>query len=683
MLYGILLWVFLAFTGPAWAGDPFGFTGIWTYSETGGDVEDLSQFRHTYILNYSKEMSQYMSLSSSLRYNENLPSEGAATDTTAPWISLDTRNDLFYLNFSASQNQFSRDGAPTNTDSSWGATLFTLDPAWPILRAFFNQGRNYDDSSPRRLDNESLDYGGSVEYTWRDLELLYDLKGSMADNQLDGSTSDNRDQLGQVKFVRDFFSGSLTVNASQQYRENRLITESPTSVGGEFLLPATLLSASSGVDDTPASGSLTDNPSLIDGDLVNSAGVDITTGTVSQNMAAEINFQPVDRLRILLDQELSSALQGLLDWQVWVSDDAISWSQVPNIPAVYRLESARTVVVVDLLSVTSSRYVKVVSDISIVSFAAVFVTELEMGEIRTASASRVSIRTESVSQQSEIGLSYRPNEKWRVSYNFRRFLAEQDRAANTEQLNQSINAGFSPTDRLDFSLGVSDNISKLDGAPDLRTRTYSAFMDAQLLSTFDLSLGYSRSESDGDDGRSLNSDTLNVILNAILYPDLTASLTNGWSRSRDQDDNQATSIWIALDANARMSPELELSLNVSYGESRTEGVIDAPEVSDSTTRYGLTANYRPSDILQFSGTVNRDEERGQNSLSGNSSYLVSRRLQALFSFVYEFGDQESEQYNTTLNWLMTEQFSLEVAGNFVSAAGSDSWVLSSTLNANF
>ncbi len=680
---GGLICLLLALAMPAQAGDPFSFSGNWNYRETGGDIETSSQFSHSYTLNYSKELSQFMTLSSSLRYNENLPTEGAATDSTSPSISLDTRNDLFFLGLNATQTKFNRENSPSRTDQSWGGTLFTLQEEWPALRLFFNQGKNYDDRSPRRNDTESTTYGGGIDYELADFTMLYDYRYGEFDDNVDGSSSENTEHMAQLKYSRRFFDDRLGLTASQQYRKNRTTSKIPTSIGGDFLLPVAILSAASGADDTPANGVLANNPDLIDGDIVTPAGVNITSSLIKQNIAAEVNFQPVDRFKVLLDQELSLALQGLLSWEVWVSNDGVSWTQVPNIPAVYQLENNQTEVVIDLIDLTNSRYVKAVSDISIISAISVFVTEIEVGEIRTSSASRVSIRTEVISHQTEVGLGYRISAKWQTSYNFRRAKTEQNRGADTERINHSFNISYFPTARLSFSLGIGESSDKADGAEDRTTRTFAASMNAELLRTLNLSLGYTRTETDDGIGRDTSSDTVNVIFNAIIYPDLTASLTNSWTRSQNQNGSETTTMGVNLNTSANLTPKLDVNFNGTYVDSSTEGLRDESDFDDNSTRYGVNANYRPSDILQLSGTFNRNEDTNQNTLAGNATLLPSRKLQALFGFVYEFGDEERELYNSTLSWLMTQQLSWQTTGSYISSAGGDSWAVSSTVNANF
>ncbi len=680
---GCWLCLLLALAIPVQAGDPLGFTGNWTYRETGGDIESTSQFSHSYTLNYNKQLSQFMTLSGSLRYNENLPSEGVDTDSINPSIALDTRNDLFFLGLSASQNRVNREGSPSTTDNSWGGTFFTLKEDWPALRAFFNQGHNYDDGSPRQVDTESIDFGGSIEHEWSDFAMLYDFRSATTDDQLDGSSTENIEHLAQLEYSRSFFAETLTVFASQQYRDNETVTETPNTGGGDFLLPVSISFAFSGGDDTPANGTLAGNGALNDNDEITSAGIDIVGSQLSQNIAVQVDFQPVDRLQILLDRELSLALQGLLSWRVYTSDDGNSWTQVANIPATYRLDNFRTVVVLDLLNTANSRFVKAVSDISIVSVDPVFVTEIEAGEISTSAAPRVSIRRTSISHQSEIGLTYRPNERWQVSYNFRRVDNEQNRGPDSEQLNQSISASYFPTERLSFTLSLSDSIDKIEDAEDRNTRSYAASMNTALLRTLDFSLGYTRTESDDGAARQTTSDSVNAIFNAIIYPDLTASLLNSWSRTENQSGGETTTMGVTLNTNARLSPKLDVNLNASYVENSTDGPVDEADISDASTRYGVSVNYRPSDVLQLGGSFNRDEETNQNTLAGNATLLASRKLQAIFGLAYEFGDEESEQYNSTLSWLITRHLSWQTTGSFISSEGGDSWALSSTVNANY
>ena len=666
------------------AGDPFGLTGNWSYRETGGDVENLSTFNHSYTLNYNKEVSQFIGVNGAVRYNEHQPSTGTSSDSLNASISFDLRNDLFSSNLGVSRNQSNRDDAASTYTDTLGGTFYTLKKKWPILRLFFSASDNYDDGQPRSSDTESLTLGSSIDYNWRDFDMLYNFRNSTTEDQISGSSNETIEHLAQLRYSRSFFQNRLSIAASQQYQRNETISEITPSIGGEFLVPVTILEAFSGADDTPAFGALPANPSLIDGDAISSAGVEIATTIVAQNVAARVNFQGVSRLRVLLDQELTPALQGLLSWEVWQSIDASTWTQIVGVlPAVYQLENTRTVVLLDLLTPVNARYLKAVSRIGLISPTAVHVTELEAGDVRTTTASRVSIRSQLTNYQTEFSASYRPNEKWRVSYSMRMNQNEQAGGLNSTQVNHSVNAGYFPTERLSFSLGISENTDQTDGSAEQTSRNYAVSVSSALMKTLNLSLGYTRSETSRGEQVNSSSDNINAVIYAIIYPDLTASLSNDWSRTQGGDGNESSSFGMTLNVNARISPRFDVNLSASYVESNSStGEVTADTV-DSSTRYSLNANYRPSDVLLLSGSLTRDEEADRNTFNGNATFLATRKIQTTFGYTLSFGEEESSQYNATLNWLLNRQMSLQTNGNYQVAEDRTSWAFASTVNAKF
>lgn len=669
---------------PALAGDPFGLTGNWSYRESGGDTGSASIFSQGYTLNYNKELSQFIAVNGAVRYNDNQPSVGGSNDSLNPSLSFDLRNDLFFVNLGASRSQNNRENAPSSYTDTLGGTFYTLNRDWPVARLFFSTSDHSDDSRPHLKDSESLTLGGSVEYELAGLGILYDFRNSITDDHVGASKSENIEHLVHLKYTRSFFQDRLTLAASQQYQNNETISEISPGLGGEFLLPVTSLAAFSGADDTPAFGVLPSNPSLIDGDEISPAGVDIATTIVAQNMAVQINFQPVNRLRIFLDQQLTATLQSLLDWELWQSADGSTWTQISGIrPTVYQLENAQTVVVIDLLAPVNSRFLKAVSRIGLVSATPVLVTEMEVGETQTSTASRVTIRSRLINYQTEFNANYRPGEKWQIGYNMRLNQNDQDRGTSSTQLNQSVNVGYFPTERLSYSFGVSENYDRIDGSEERNTRNYAVSVSSALLSTLNLSLGYTRIETANEGSTDTSSDNINVVINAILFPDLTASLSNNWSRAQNHDGSEVTSFGVVLNAYARMSPRFDLNLTASYVESDNSGVAETAETEDAATRYSLNATYRPSDILLLSSSFNRDEESDQNVISGTTTILATRQIQTIFGYSLAFGAEESQQFNNTWSWLLTRQISLQANGNYLTADDGNSWAFISTVNANF
>ncbi|MBE9487171.1 MAG: hypothetical protein IMY82_08395 [Chloroflexi bacterium] len=332
----------------------------------------------------------------------------------------------------------------------------------------------------------------------------------------------------------------------------------------------------------------------------------------------------------------------------------------------------------------TAKYLKAVSHyVSGLSPTAAQVTKLEAGEVRTTTASRVSIRSQLTNYQTEFSASYRPTEKWRVSYSMRMNQNEQAGGLNSSQFNHSVNASYFPTERLSVSLGVSESTDQTEGSADQTSRNYAVSVSSALMKTLNLSLGYTRSETSRGDQADSSSDNINAVINAIIYPDLTASLSNDWSRSQSGDGDESSSFGMTLNVNARISPRFDVNLSASYVESTSStGEVTADTV-DSSTRYSLNANYRPSDVLLLSGSLTRDEEADQNTFNGNATFLATRKIQTTFGYALSFGEKESSQYHATLNWLLNRQMSLQTNGNYLIADDQTSWAFASTVNAKF
>lgn len=661
----------------AFAGDPFGFTSNWNYRKNGGDTGESSQFNETYSLTYSKELSAAMSLSGSVRYSENQPSDSGDSSSLNPNIALDIRNDLFSLNLNAAETQTQRDGSPTRTSDSWGLNLSSQLDEWPSLRFYFNQSTSTDDSSPAETDSDSTTTGASVDYSFQNVDLLYDVRLSQSSDNVELSESESLDQTAQISYDQNFFAGRLTFSASQQFQMTENTTETRVGAGNTFFVPVPAVTGFYRIDNTPLTGFLDAQLDLVDGDLNGATSIDIFSTTDSQNMAVQVNFQAVSRLEVFLDDELSLTQRSFLTWQAYRSDDGNNWTLLGGVVS-YPTEDNRTLVTIDLPVAVSARYLKVVSDATLAATTPVFITELQASEERTAADDVVTLSRDTQSMQSQFSTTARLTDKWSVSYSLRRAETQQD-AGDSVQFNHSLTSIYALSDRVGFSAGVSENSDEADNSPDRNSRSYSLSLTTQPLPTVSFSLGYTRSESESDDGQDTRSDTLSSTLNAIIYPDLTASLSSNWSQSENlAEGTESNSYGFSLNTTAYLSPKLDLNTNLSYSEA------DSSSDEDSrSTRYGFTLGYRPSDILLLTLNYDADVENGSSALSGSSSWLWSRKLQSQFGFTFDFGDESSQQYNALLSWLISRSLSLQTTGNYLSSDDGNSWDVNVSLNLIF
>ena len=675
----------LGFNVPAEAVDPFGFSTSWNYRENGGDVGASSQFSESYNLTYSKELSAAMMFAGAVRYSANHPSAGRDSSSLNPTLSLDLRNDLFSLNLNASESQTTQDGNPTRTDDSWGFNLNSQIENWPSLRLYFNQTTATDDSKPAQTDNDLTTVGASIDYSFKQFDLLYDVRATQGSDSVDNSEYDSLDQTAQISYAEDFYQGRVAVSASQQYQRSENNSESRVGAGNPFFVEVTTFEGLFAVDNTPLTGSLVSKTDLVDRDLNSSTGIDLFSTTDSQNLGVWVNQQTVTRLQVIMvDDQLSTTLSGLqpfITWKVFsspVNNATSNWTPVPDKGVLYTEENGRTVVVIDFVSSVTRPYLKVVSDVALTAATPLFVSELQAREARIASADIVKLSRETRSMQTQFSTSVRITDAWSLSYSLRRAETQQD-VGDSLQFSHSLSSSYELNEKVGFVIGVSENRDEADNSPDRRNRSYFASMSARPLPTLNVSLGYTRTETESDDGQDSLSDSLSSVLNVSIYPDLTASLAANWSQSEELDTGvESNSYGLSLNTTAYFTPRVDMNTNLSYTKSESS----AGE-SDPTTSYGFTLGYRPSDMLLLNFAYDGVVEDGSSSFSGNSSWLWSKKLQSQFGFSFDFGDETSQQYNALLSWLISRNLSLQTSGNYQMAEVGDGWNFNSSLNMIF
>jgi hypothetical protein len=678
----LIVLMLIVYATPVAAGDPLSFIGNWNYRKSGGDTGDSSLFNHTYTLIYSKELSDAMAFSASVRYNENIPSgDLEKTDSINPTLSLDTRNDFFSLNLNASRTELNREDNPSRTDQSWSANFQTQVEQWPSLRLYYNQNSSYDDGSPRRQDVDSDVFGATIEYTIAHFDLLYDFRRSESQDHVNRSDTETTDHTAQVGYSNSFFGNRVSVAASQQYQSFKTSTETRVGVGGRFFVPAFLFGGFSSEDDTPATGTPANNPALVDGDTDASAGIDITGTTIKQNMAVQADLQPIDRVRVYLDRIIDTATQNRLQWSIYQSSDLTNWTQITNIlPVFYDEENSRTLVVLDLVDAAESRYIKVVSDTTLPSAISVFVTEMEAGTVRTATSDRFSINQRTINLQSQFSTTVRITDSWQVSYNLRRNENRPDNGLDTVQFNHTLSTRYNPSELLTLSLGISENIDWTDSDEDRRSRSYFISVGSQPLPTLNYTLGYTRTETRSDEHGDIDGDSFSALVNATIFPDLTSSLSANWSQREDITDGRTNTVYgFNLDATARLSPRLDLNIDLGYTKSTSEDELIDDETTTGT-RYGFNLGYRPSDILLFNGGFHRQVEENTSVVNASFTGLWTRKLQTIFGLTYSMGDEDSRQYTGTISWLVSRRISTQINGSYLDADSGDSWSILSSLH---
>jgi len=667
--------------------EPLNFNGSWHYLQAGGDVEDFWSFREAYSAILTKDLSAGMDFSGNFRYNQDTRSEGDDSQQLAPSAAFDLRNDLFAFNLNASETQTSSSNNPTYTNQSWNANWFSgLDQKWPGLRLNVGQTYSTDDATPAMRDSESSYFGASTDYSWSIFKLLYNFRANENVDNLTETTSTNTRHYGQIQFSDDFWQKRLTVSGAQYFTVVDSETEFHLTVGQDFFSTLILTDAYSGLDDTPLFGALAPNAALIDGDREASSGVEIAQIVDPQNLAVRIDFQDVDHIRVYLDREINAATQGLLEWDVYTSNDGTIWELIDQIPQItYDEEFARTVVQIDIASTLSARYVKAVVEPVAPAIEQVFVTEVEAGRIQTATSDRQTQSSNNRMQQSQLNFGYRPNSKMAFAYNLAYSTSDPDPGLSSTQFNHALSGNYAKSRYLNVSFNVSENRDDAEDTEEAINRSYALSLRSEPLDTLDLSVGYTHSDSYWGGDQDTLSDTLTGYASARIFSDLTASLTTNWVQTSNEETGmENTTFGWRVNTSARFNPKLYGDVFYEYAQSEGEGDPQTTEETSSMfNRYGVGATYRPSDILLMHGALSRDQDENSTNFSGNVSWKATRNIQAHVACYMDIENLDSQNYSASMNWTISRHFSFRTSFGYVLSESVDSWNWLTSVNVSF
>ncbi len=88
-------------------------------------------------------------------------------------------------------------------------------------------------------------------------------------------------------------------------------------------------------------------------------------------------------------------------------------------------------------------------------------------------------------------------------------------------------------------------------------------------------------------------------------------------------------------------------------------------------------------MLLLNCSYDTNIEAGNSTLSGNSSWLWSEKLQSQFGFSYQFGDEVSQQYNALLSWRISRSLSFQTSGNLQTTDQASNWNSNASVNLIF
>ena len=676
LLFNPLLWSYARAEG-------VNFNAKYLYTDSNGDTKiketgekistNFDRFDQRYNLDISKNIYPYLIFATGSIYEYNkltTETEGDRTrfneEIIRPFAELNLNNPIYqagvsYRGFRIEEDVSNLPDTSSDRDEYTASVGMTppssLFPDWN-----FTFRRTLTDDDPKTIDEELDVYFFETQYNpIRNLSADYSYTRRDTDDRLRGFDTKEQTHFGQIDYSQAFFEEHLFMSTGYNIRYNKLEFPRSASLDSALVRAAGL----SSLDDTPDDGpALTNNPALIDGDLVTSAGLDLGLNgdnTTLTNIGLDFGLTlDVDQIYIWVDRRLTNAVADSFTWEIYTSPDNLdtsTWKLVETVsPADFDTFDNRFEI---RFSEVSTQFIKVVtralsptvpgSD----QFANIFVTEMEA--FVTVSGDEVDNETKTTDQNFNFNIRGQISDRTVAGYNLLYTRQDQD-PFNIERTQLTNDVFFNHIFNQIFSItATGQRTDNSFDSEDSTTYNYGASLIAVWLNTFSQSLTYSGTYLDEDRGNAYQ-NSIFLRNNAILYRGWSMFVDGGYGWEEPVQSNSQITTW-TLRSGTNIKPNDRLTLNLNYLYRRT----DQPDLEigpETDQQFDIQAFFIPFDTLSFFAKVSvvDNQNEGTNTFqnySVNWSPFPDGDLQFFFTYdetLRSQDDREERVFGPSLKW---------------------------------
>jgi len=293
---------------------------------------------------------------------------------------------------------------PTVDQNVYGLTLTWSPSELPFVSLTLQHSDLYDTTRTfSNISTNSLYLTGKYSPV-RPLTLVYTGRFENSDDKRHGVTSDSISNTGNVYYGDQFFNQRLLVSASYTLTGSNITyrVQSGAAPIPVQRFPTAGLSLVEAPPATPTLVTLANNPALIDGNVLASAGIDIG---YAPSLAGDTNFRnvgaaladaitPVNLVYLYVDRPLPAEINSAFQWTAYRSNDNQNWTEVPVTGVTFGLIENRFEI---SIAPTQAQYVKVVTRPLAVgvsldrTYADIFVTEIRLFNVVTVGSANGSL----------------------------------------------------------------------------------------------------------------------------------------------------------------------------------------------------------------------------------------------------------------------------------------------------
>ncbi|MEW5807351.1 MAG: hypothetical protein AB1756_08410 [Acidobacteriota bacterium] len=572
------------------------------YQSFDEDGKDYYAFTQSYNLRFNQQVNPLIAYLISVRYEAGKISEtpetpGSENRLLEPRLEVILSNEIFDLTAGYRYTKTERGETIDQGRENIYSRLFLHRENFPAASLQFDR-INVDD----RIQNDTNETRllANASYDIRDFSIFYNFEKKVDETKNVNFKRDGNLNSVNIQYQRSFFEEKLNVTGGYFISDNRIKTKS--RIGVPFYVEKKPKKGLFSTDDTPLTGSLSEQASLIDRDTVSSTGIEIGGtihgGGINRNIGLEYDPpQRIDTFFLFVSAAISPLSEDDFSWDIYTSDDNLNWVRViASVPFAFNYTLNRFEF---SFSALQPRFVKLVNTGYSVNEGPIAVTELQ------AYTTEVLVgrwKEEEKIQNINLNANWTPNERYSLTYGS--FISNSDieREHELSEYNlrdNNLTFFFRPVSSFSTTTGYSLVERKGNFQQDERDTNYFMTLNANFLEAIDLSLGWRNRSVERQAQPGLDVESYLFRVASQLYRDLNASLDIGYVDQKDfQSDIRVKTKSLRFSFYTRPREEIILSSDFTR-EFITQIDMSGMESDWSQTNLGFDCTFRPSSLLNF------------------------------------------------------------------------------------
>ncbi|WP_038055358.1 hypothetical protein [Thermodesulfobacterium hydrogeniphilum] len=605
-------------------------------------------FSQTYSFSFSHELSRTMFFTGSVRYLRT-DQKDEYREMITPSLFYAITTDLFNYNFGFSSFQSRSNDRPTFKNYSITNTLSTKIKKTRVS-LYYNFGRNWNEATPRTLDNKNESWGLNLSRNFyekylKNLSLSYSYHFNKGKDCINGGKTETSTHTFNGRYSKNI--GKLNFSIEQKYSTST--TESWYAlIGGKAKVEIGL--TTNGTIPNP----------LYD-----------TNATIVKLPSD----QSIDGIQFYTDYANRITISSTVFFDIYYSNDGITWNTLAtsvSLPYTFSSSISYTWLKLVVKSGAGSPPSGGINlpDPKIVGFY--YTTEGHTKRKNTFYTTTGS-------------LSYTFPKDIRTNY-FGYYEVQKSDPGNKKTIqNHSFYTSWGGN--LYFRPSFSFNISKTkDGSkPETKSTTFSVSVSSTPIDTINLGVGYYNNRYYEGSNKVFKTQFYSFSGVFNIFPDLTLRTNLNYNKNKSYVSKvEQNSYGSSIDLFMRLKSNLTAEFKINYTHSKNT-YENGTATSASNQKYGVLIDWRISQILHFTTSqyLNSSSDKTNYTFFYSVYFAPWKRIRLSSSYSGIRNDEKTDNIALNLIWDLGPHINFNTSYTWNKIEGDTKWSWNWTLNLTF